>query len=170
MKMNLQKNENLVHVQQQYVVSFCEKNDSKFGFSQQIWHYQCLIFMILIVTKYLENLLRESSLSQYSIAKIFLFQAIQIILKCLFNNFFWMTPYLNRGRNIGLHALLMQFQDQYKYNYKKQHARERICSPNSIRLVCKRTVIYTMFGIGRNRLHRDGNHQDRSCSDNNQKR
>ena len=33
MKMNLQKNENLVHVQQQYVVSFCEKNDSKFGFS-----------------------------------------------------------------------------------------------------------------------------------------
>ena len=33
MKMILQKNENLVHVQQQYGVSFCEKIDSKSGFS-----------------------------------------------------------------------------------------------------------------------------------------
>ena len=39
MKMILQKNENLVHVQQQYSVSFCEKIDSKSGFFQQIWHY-----------------------------------------------------------------------------------------------------------------------------------
>ena len=31
-KMILQKNENLVHVQQQYGVSFCEKIDSKSGF------------------------------------------------------------------------------------------------------------------------------------------
>ena len=69
-KMILQKNENLLHVQQQYDVSFCEKIDSKSGFSQQIWHYQCLIFMILIRTKYLENPLSKSSLSQYSIAKI----------------------------------------------------------------------------------------------------
>ena len=70
MKMILQKDENLVHIQQQYSVSFCEKIDSKSGFFQQIWHYQCLIFMILIRTKYLENSLRDSSLSQYSIAKI----------------------------------------------------------------------------------------------------
>ena len=32
MKMISQKNENLVYVQQQYGVSFCEKNDSKSGF------------------------------------------------------------------------------------------------------------------------------------------
>ena len=48
MKMILQKNENLVHVQQQYDVSFCEIIDSKSGFSQQIWHYFCLILMVLI--------------------------------------------------------------------------------------------------------------------------
>ena len=33
MKMILQKNKNLVHIQQQYGVSFCEKIDSKCGFS-----------------------------------------------------------------------------------------------------------------------------------------
>ena len=70
MKMILQKDENLVNIQQQYSVSFCKKN----------W-FQILIFladmallmsnfMILIGTKYLENSLRESSLSKYSIAKI----------------------------------------------------------------------------------------------------
>ena len=32
MKMILQKDENLVHIQQQYSVSFCEKIDSKSGF------------------------------------------------------------------------------------------------------------------------------------------
>ena len=32
MKMILQKDEKLVHIQQQYSVSFCEKIDSKFGF------------------------------------------------------------------------------------------------------------------------------------------
>ena len=53
MKMILQKNENLVNIQQQYGVSFCEKIVSKSGFSWQIWHYLCLIFMILIGTKYL---------------------------------------------------------------------------------------------------------------------
>ena len=43
--------------------------------------------------------------------------------------------YHDGGRNIGLQALLMQFQDYYKYNNEKEHARERICSPNSVRLV-----------------------------------
>ena len=70
MKMILQNDENLVHIQQQYSVYFCEKIDSKSGFFKQIWRYSCLIIMILIRTNYLGNSLRDSSLSQYSIAKI----------------------------------------------------------------------------------------------------
>ena len=41
MKMNLQKDENLVHIQQQYSDSFCEKIDSKSAFFWQIWHSHC---------------------------------------------------------------------------------------------------------------------------------
>ena len=73
---------------------FCEKIDSKSAFLQQIWHILCLISMILMTTKYIENLHRDDPLSQYSIAKFFLLQAVHMNLKCSLNNFFWMTPYL----------------------------------------------------------------------------
>ena len=59
-------------------------------------HFYCRygISMILMTTKYIENLHRDDPLSQYSIAKFFLLQAVHLNLKCSLNNFFWMTPYL----------------------------------------------------------------------------
>ena len=68
-KMILQVDENLAHLQQQYSESFCEKIYSKSAFLQSIWYFLCLTSMILMTTKYLENLHRDSPLSQYSITK-----------------------------------------------------------------------------------------------------
>ena len=54
--MILQKDENLVHLQQQQSDSFCRKIDSKFAFFQQIGDILCLIFVILMRTEYLETM------------------------------------------------------------------------------------------------------------------
>ena len=72
MKMTLQKAKNLVHVKQHYGVSYYKKIFFLLGFLRLIWPFECLILTILTLTKCLQNLLRDSTLSVISIAKKFL--------------------------------------------------------------------------------------------------
>jgi len=58
-----------------------------------IWPFQCLILTVLTMTKYLENLLRDSTLPFISFAKKFLSQAVLMILKIPNKTFFWFTRY-----------------------------------------------------------------------------
>ena len=60
MRMISQKYENLVYVQQQNSFSFCEQFFSYIiSFPADKWrfYFQCKIFMLLTMTKYLENLI-----------------------------------------------------------------------------------------------------------------
>ena len=55
--------------------------------------FECLVLTILTLTKYLQNLLRESALSEVSAANKILFQVVLIMLKMPSKTFLWMTCY-----------------------------------------------------------------------------
>ena len=59
---------------------------------QLIWLFKHLILIILTLTKCLQNLLRDSTLSVISIAKNFLFQVVSMILKMSIIYFFIYHP------------------------------------------------------------------------------
>ena len=65
-KMTWQEDENLVQVQQQCSVHFYMKIIFESLFYWLIWPFECLILMILTITKYYENLLRDRPLSLLS--------------------------------------------------------------------------------------------------------
>ena len=61
----------MVQVQHQFSVYFCMKINFKSWFLWLIWPFECLILMILKVTKYQEYLLRDSPLSLLFAVKFF---------------------------------------------------------------------------------------------------
>ena len=71
----------MVQVQQQCSVYFCIKIFFKSWFVWLIWSFECLILMILTMTKYHENLLRDSPLSLLSIVKFFSSLETKMVLK-----------------------------------------------------------------------------------------
>ena len=59
-----------------------------------MWLFECQILTILAMTKCLQNLLRDSSLSVIFIIKKFPFYVVLIMLKMSKDNFFRDTQYL----------------------------------------------------------------------------
>ena len=70
-KMTWQKDENWVQVQQLCSVYFCIKMIFKSWFFWLKWPFECLILMILTMTKYHENSLKDSPLSLLSMVSLF---------------------------------------------------------------------------------------------------
>ena len=95
MKMTSQKDENLVQVQQQCSVYFCIKTFFKSWFVWLIWPFECLILMILTMTKYHENLLRDSPLSLLFIVKILSSLETKVVLKIPNETFLRITRYIH---------------------------------------------------------------------------
>ena len=93
MKMTSQGAENLVHVQQHQGKHFYKNIFFFFLSIQLIWLFEYLILTILILTKHLQNLFKDSSLSVIFIRKKSLFQVVWIMLKMSKDNFFWDTQY-----------------------------------------------------------------------------
>ena len=65
-----------------------------------IWPYECLILMILTITKYHENLLRDSPLSLLYIVNFFSSLATKMILKKPNETFLRVTQYLRPFRTV----------------------------------------------------------------------
>ena len=61
MKMTLQKQENLVQVQQEYSVYFCIKMIFKSWLLWLIWPFQCQTIIILTMAEFVGNLLEDSA-------------------------------------------------------------------------------------------------------------
>ena len=55
----------------------------------------------MTLTKYLQNLLRESTLSVVSAAKIFLFKVVLMMPKMPSDTFLWMTRYMCMQFEVG---------------------------------------------------------------------
>ena len=64
-----------------------------FWFIKLIWLFECLILTILTLTKCLQSLLRDSSLSVILITEKSPFQVVSVRLKMSKDNFFWDTQY-----------------------------------------------------------------------------
>merc|ERR1711989_126446 len=80
-------------IQQQCSVYFCIKIFFKSYFVWLIWPFECLILMILTMTKYHENLLSDSPLSLLFIAKFFSSLETKMVLKTLNKTFLRITLY-----------------------------------------------------------------------------
>ena len=91
MKWTQQKDENLVQVQQQCSVYFCIK---RFLNNDLFWLIKCVIMMILTMTKYHGNLVRDSSLSLLAIVKFFSSLETKMILKIPNKSFLKITQYM----------------------------------------------------------------------------
>ena len=96
MKMTQQKDENLAQVQQQCSVYSCIETFFKSLFVWPIWPFECLILVILTMTKYHENLLRDSPLSMLSILEFCSSLETKMILKIPNETFLKITRYLPR--------------------------------------------------------------------------
>ena len=72
---------NLVQVQQRCNVYFCMKIFFKSWLVSLIWPFECLILMILTMTKCHENSLEDSPLSLLSLVKSFSFLETNRVLK-----------------------------------------------------------------------------------------
>ena len=83
-----------VQVQQQCSIHFCIKIFFKPWFVWLIWSFECLILMILTMTKYHENLLRDSLLSLLFIVKFFSSLETKMVLKIPNETFLRITRYL----------------------------------------------------------------------------
>jgi len=95
MKMTLQKDENLVQVQQRYSVYYCIKTFFKSWFVWLVWPFECLILMILTMTNYHENSLRDGPLSLLSIIKFFSSLKTKKVLKVPNEPFLRITRYFH---------------------------------------------------------------------------
>jgi len=93
-KMTQQKDNNLAQVQAQSSVYFCLKIIFKSWFFWLIWPFECLILMILTMTKYHEYLLRDSPLPSLSIVIFFTSLETKMIQKILNETFLRITRYL----------------------------------------------------------------------------
>ena len=86
MKMTWQRAENLVIEKQHYRNYFSNKRSFIFGLIQLIWSFESLILTILTITKYVQNLHRDSTLWVFSIAKI-IFSYLDNAEKCQMKTF-----------------------------------------------------------------------------------
>ena len=94
MNMTLQEAENLVLVQQHQSKHFYKKYFLFFLFILLLQLFKCLISKILTLTKCLQNLFKDSSLSVIPVTKKSPFQVVWIMLKMSKDNFFWDTQYV----------------------------------------------------------------------------
>merc|ERR1711989_110701 len=80
-------------IQQQCGVYFCIKIFFKSGFVWLIWPFECLILMILTLTKYHENLFRDSPLSLLFMVKFLSSLETKMVLKIPNKTFLRITRY-----------------------------------------------------------------------------
>ena len=119
MKMTWQKDENLVHVQQQCSVYFCIKTFFKSWFVWLIWPFECPILMILTSTKYHGNLLRDSPLFLLSIVKLFSSLETKKVLKIANETFLRITRYFRlRMRCTRKYAKILSSLISVVYKYR----------------------------------------------------
>ena len=91
--MTQQKDQKLVQVQQQCIVYFCIKIFFKSGFVWLIWPLECQILMILTMTKYHENLLRDCPTSLLFTVKFLSSLETKKVLKIQNETFLRITRY-----------------------------------------------------------------------------